>query len=544
VRPQSHLVRRGAVYYFRARVPSDLVEAVGKKEVKRSLQTSDFKEAKLRAKEVAVEVAGDFEAIRRQLPPKVNVEALRAPRRSITGEEFQFLLATMRAGSLRADEELRVEGLRGVPFSDPHGLGGATLQERREVLSQAIRSGDTEAIQPALDDWLMSYGFEINTESEQYRKLAYEFAKASAAALDAKLRREAGEVVDSPEFPAEAPSSLRMAVAGTEATLRPAPTLRTVMQRWIKERTPAQRTIDEYGRFLDLFDDVNGPSIPLARITKAHVVAFKDRLVDDGLQAATIQKRLAAIKTLLNFAETNDLVPSNVARTVNVVGSRVKKKARLPFREADLQRIFSSPVFASGERPVGGGGQAAYWLPVLGLYTGARQEELAQLAVADVREEEGGIIYLVVTDEGEGAKVKTASSRRSVPLHRDVLDLGFLDYVRAVKKTGATHLFPELRPDRYGRRAGNWSKWFGRYLRKDVGIEDRRLVFHSFRHTFKDICRNSNVSEEVHDALTGHTGGEGIGRQYGLGVGLRTLNDAVQRLTFGSVKVPARTAPR
>lgn len=173
MRSQSHLVRRGAVYYFRARVPSDLVEAVGKKEVKRSLLTSDLKEAKLRAKEVAVEVARDFEAIRRQLPPKVNVEALRAPRRSITSEEFGFLLGTMRAKSLRADEELRIEGLRGVPFSDPHGFGGATLQERREVLSQAIRTGDTEAIRPALDDWLMSHGFEINTESEQYRKLAY-----------------------------------------------------------------------------------------------------------------------------------------------------------------------------------------------------------------------------------------------------------------------------------------------------------------------------------------------------------------------------------
>jgi len=451
-------------------VPSDLVEAVGKKEVKRSLLTSDFKEAKLRAKEIAVEVAKDFEAMRRQLPPKVHVEALRAPRRSISSEEFGFLLGTMRAKSLRADEELRVEGLRGVPFSDPHGFGGATLQERREVLSQAIRSGDTEAIRPALDDWLMSHGFEINAESEQYRKLAYEFAKASAAALDAKLRREVGEVVDNPEFPKEVPASLRAATATTSP-----PTLRTVMKRWEKERTPAQRTVDEYERFLDLFDDVNGPSIPLAKITKAHVVAFKDRLVDDGLQTATIKKRLSAIKTLLNFAETNDLVPSNVARTVNIVGSRVKKLPRLPFRDEDLQRLFASPVFVAGYRSKGGGGEAAYWLPVLGMYTGARQEELAQLVVADVRTE-GGVSYIVVTDEGEG-DVKSEPSRRTVPLHRDVLKLGFLDYVRAMKKAGKERVFPDMTPDRYGRWAGNWSKWFGRYLRNGAGInESPRLL--------------------------------------------------------------------
>src|SRR5690606_31412278 len=91
VRSQSHLVRRGAVYYFRARVPSDLVETVGKKEVKRSLQTSDHRQATLLAKEVALQVARDFEAIRRRLP--ANVDARRSPvRRSISGEEFKFLL--------------------------------------------------------------------------------------------------------------------------------------------------------------------------------------------------------------------------------------------------------------------------------------------------------------------------------------------------------------------------------------------------------------------------------------------------------------------
>ncbi len=423
MRSQSHLVRRGAVYYYRARVPSDLVAAVGKKEVKRSLQTSDHRQAKLLAKEVALQVARDFDAIRRQLPPKVDAGRNTA-RRSISGDEFKFLLGTMQAKTLRADEELRVEGLRAIPF-------GAPLQERREVLAQAIRLGDTEEIRPALDDWLVSHGFEVDPESDHYRRLAYEFAKASASALDAKLRREAGEVVDNPEFPREVPASLRPA---TEAAGNAPPTLRTVMDRWVKERTPPARTVDEYRRFLDLFDEVNGPSIPVAKITKAHVVAFKDRLVDDGLQAATVQKRLAAIKTLLNFAESNDLAPSNVARTVNVVGARVKKKARLPFRDEDLRRLFASPVFAAGDRPVGGGGEAAYWLPVLALFTGARQEELAQLAVADVRDEDG-IHYLVITDEGDG-KVKTASSRRSVPLHRDVLSLGFLDYVKARKKDG------------------------------------------------------------------------------------------------------------
>lgn len=100
-------------------MPSDLVAAVGKKEVKRSLQTSDHRQAKLLAKEIALQVAREFDAIRRQLPPKVDVGRGSA-RRAISDEEFRFVLGTMQAQSLRADEELRVEGLRDFQFtSDP-----------------------------------------------------------------------------------------------------------------------------------------------------------------------------------------------------------------------------------------------------------------------------------------------------------------------------------------------------------------------------------------------------------------------------------------
>lgn len=39
-------------------------------------------------------------------------------------------------------------------------------------------------------------------------------------------------------------------------------------------------------------------------------------------------------------------------------------------------------------------------------------------------------------------------------------------------------------------------------------------MFHSFRHNFKDALRAKGVSEDLNDALTGHSGG-GVGRTYG-----------------------------
>ena len=73
-----------------------------------------------------------------------------------------------------------------------------------------------------------------------------------------------------------------------------------------------------------------------------------------------------------------------------------------------------------------------------------------------------------------------------------------------------------------GAAGGAWSKWFTRFLRKTVGIEEPKKVFHSFRHTFKDMGREAGLREDVHDALTGHSGG-GVGRGYGRGFGLKAM---------------------
>lgn len=152
-----------------------------------------------------------------------------------------------------------------------------------------------------------------------------------------------------------------------------------------------------------------------------------------------------------------------------------------------------------------------------------------------------------IQDDGESTRVKTESSRRQVPLHPEVLAAGFPQYVALRKARGDEWLFPALLPDKFGKRSGNWLKWWGRYLRsvKGCNIQDRRVVFHSFRHTFKTLCRAPSqegggsggtlISEEVHDALTGHVGTT-TSRHYGV-VPLPTLTGAIRRLKF-PVSIP------
>ncbi len=69
-------------------------------------------------------------------------------------------------------------------------------------------------------------------------------------------------------------------------------------------------------------------------------------------------------------------------------------------------------------------------------------------------------------------------------------------------------------PTRIGPQSGNWSKFWGHYARQEVGITDRRKVFHSFRHLFKDLLRETECRDEVSDVLMGHSDGS-MGSKYG-----------------------------
>src|SRR5205823_4616345 len=100
-----------------------------------------------------------------------------------------------------------------------------------------------------------------------------------------------------------------------------------------------------------------------------------------------------------------------------------ERSDRDTFEIAELQTLFSCPVFTEGERPKGGQGEAAFWLPLLALFTGARLGELAGLTADDVRvEQQSRIPALYIRERTErGRRLKTSASERVVPVHRELI---------------------------------------------------------------------------------------------------------------------------
>src|SRR5262249_40853088 len=161
----------------------------------------------------------------------------------------------------------------------------------------------------------------------------------------------------------------------------------------------------------------------------------------------------------------------------------------------DVKAILDATKDESGED---------FWIPRLALYTGARANELCGLLVRDVKPIDG--VPCMVVEDSEVRTLKTASSTRRIPVHPELLRLGFLGFVERQREAGQTRLFPELTVGKYGSASAQYSKRFGRVLRS-IGITDKRKVLHSARHTVKDRLRAAQVPADIQNAILGHAAG-------------------------------------
>jgi len=202
-----------------------------------------------------------------------------------------------------------------------------------------------------------------------------------------------------------------------------------------------------------------------------------------------------------------------------------------------LRKLFSSPVWTgckSESRRAEPGTliieDEKYWLPILGLFHGNRLEEFAQLLRSDVRCEEG-IWFLDINDELT-KQLKNEQSKRRVPIHPRVQELGFLEYVRNTAPNLEDCLFPNLRPGGADNKLGfTFTKWWTRY-RKKIGVYEKGLDYHSFRGGVTTKLTAAHVPLEIRNELLGHEGTSVDEIHYQKGLPLKTLAEAIARIEW------------
>lgn len=173
---------------------------------------------------------------------------------------------------------------------------------------------------------------------------------------------------------------------------------------------------------------------------------------------------------------------------IKVKKSERGRSKRRAFTTDELQRVFAADWFKTGRGELTAQqtyrefSSYYYWLPLLGLYTGARINELCQLHLADVRCTASGTWFIDINDDDLRKSLKTANAPRLVPIHQALLDLGFLPWVETLRGAGWNRLFPELKHDSVKGFSKGPVKWFSSYLSRLALVRDGTLVFHSFRH--------------------------------------------------------------
>jgi len=271
-----------------------------------------------------------------------------------------------------------------------------------------------------------------------------------------------------------------------------------------------EKTLYEYRQSQDYFEKwvikrKNAKNTPLNTITRADIADFIDDLKNSGISDRTIQgKYLASVGGLFELAiSSGSYADANPCRGHKVFTKLNQKKLKSktqykPFEQDELKKIFDpANMKCYATKP------DDWWVPILGLYTGARIEEICQLDIDDIQQI-GNTWSLSINDEDDTKSVKTEAARRKIPVHPDLIKLGFLDYVEDAKAAGNnTKLFPHLTPDRWNKFSNTTGERFGGYLDK-LGISDPLKVFHSFRKTVNNTLKQAGVGEEIRCQLMGH----------------------------------------
>jgi integrase len=542
---------RGNVWQLRVVVPTDLRHVFEKTEIPKSLGTSDLREAKRRYLEERSKIERQFTVARDGLEAvsEANIQCM--VRQWFDTHDRQWAEADFNATGYdrRAaqDEAHDLEvGLR--TGSDDDAMSHV------QMVADAILIGNGWPGRPHQIGAVKAVGVQIadvDKTSDKYWTLVGQVRRAMLEATSrhqARLKgKPAGQVFD-PAFTGVGAGAGRQTAMPAGATTGTEPPLTEIFKIWKAERKPSPKTTHEWTTAVRRFTEVCG-DLPVDAITTANVRGFKDALLrlpavtkrshkgktvpqiiaakkgQDGptLSAGTINKQLTAIRALLSWCRKNGYVDTNVAAQLSVPKSKNAGDGRLPYTVADMTLLLAG-LKEQGERE-----PSKLWLPLLAASTGARLEELGQLRVTDVRHRDG-IDYISVNTDDEGKSLKTRSSHREVPIHPELVRCGFLDHVAKRRSEGGGRLFPDLRRGSHGKLTAKFSQWWTK-RGDELGVRvPRKKTFHSFRHSFKEACRNAEVGEEIHDALTGHSGG-GVGRTYG-GVPLRVKDREIAKVSY------------
>lgn len=285
--------------------------------------------------------------------------------------------------------------------------------------------------------------------------------------------------------------------------------------------------------------DFAGSFVALAELTEeriADAAATGDECDITLVAETSVNKYLGNIQTVFKWALEQQHIDANPAMGIKLKGVGKSKKRR--FTEDELRKLF----------PAGYKCEGISWLPLIALHQGMRGNEISQLLTADISEVDGVHCIRVMVEEtgdrrlkpnGDGRSLKTRNARRDLPIHRTLIELGFVDYVKCRRENGHEYLF-DVKQYSNGTHYDSIRDEIGDMIR-DAGVYiEGETSFHSLRHSWTRGLRDAGVPEDQRKALGGWSDGRSNGYDcvssaeeiYGQGFSPKTLKAALDKIEF------------
>lgn len=561
------LYQRGGVWYVRKRVPIDLRPLAARDQVRLSLETGERRLAVQRYPFKLAEIERGFDELRQ------DHRALGKVERSLRTGQLEALTWS-ELGELASEWWDRRSAARTPDPEDLSDVPALVVQiddDLQRSLSPRLEDGDV--VEALVDRLLVQAGVparpmkagvmrtralypDLDRSTSQYRYLCDLIRRAleqeASLAKDYLLghRNTAADPLFNPGGLSPPPDERRVqhliaeyraerdALRGKESTDRKFGLLFRVLEEVLGRDLPvlsiARSHCVEVRTFLQSLPPNATKRFPKLTLPEAVERARAERL--PGLAPNTVGSYMQNFAAILRWAERGGwgVKPA----TYGLIETRDPQVQRRGFSPNELHRLFDALAAFRSVEP------SKFWVPALALYTGARAGEIIQLRSDDVVQV-GDIHCLNLSkfDAGgrrvDSKRLKTAASERYVPLHPHLLEAGFLSFAKG--QNGGQSLFPDFEKGEDG-YSSRFSKWFGRF-KKTVGFNEPALVFHSFRHGFRDACRDVDIPDETAHALGGWARSNQAAR-YGNRGRVPNLDRAIRQIAFGDFRPkPAATGP-
>lgn len=266
--------------------------------------------------------------------------------------------------------------------------------------------------------------------------------------------------------------------------------------------------------------------------TTKQAMDFRDQLLRSGKAEKSVVEYLAAVRQFYKWLRLRGDIDKNIFEDVTFKRKvRRASEDRQRWTKADLCKLFKHPSLLAPSKGIEctQSEHEDYWLPNLLLYSGARVSEICQLDTADIKCIDN-IWCIDINNKGQDKRLKSASSKRLVPLHPKLIENGFLRYAQNRYENKQQKLFSFKPIGAYK----DWSKTFVSRFSKildDLGfMPSYRPTLHSLRHTFIDELQQNGIAENLVADLVGHTKSNMTFDRYGKRINLTLLNNAVRRL--------------